>query len=192
MMDAEQEKALIEQAKSDTAAFGQLYDCYYSRIFGYILKRTASIEASKDITSEVFIKALTNIHRFKWRDTPFSAWLYRIANNEISNHYRKNGTHHHDIETIKNSMEHSGPSPETELINAEEELKTYTDFLLVQKAIRQLPTRYQEVLTLRFFEKKKFSEIAEITGKREGTVKSLVHRGLEKLRVMMETDTEQS
>ena len=49
-----------------------------------------------------------------------------------------------------------------------------------------LSVKYQEVLTLRYFENKQIKEISEILGKREGTVKSLLHRGLEKLRRLME------
>ena len=56
----------------------------------------------------------------------------------------------------------------------------------IQEKISQLPIRYQEVITLRFFEKKKIKEIAEILGKKEGTIKSLLHRGLEKLKNLVE------
>lgn len=71
-------------------------------------------------------------------------------------------------------------------MEAEEELKRYQDFLKVQEKISQLPIKYQEVITLRFFEKKKIKEISEILGKKEGTIKSLLHRGLEKLKDLME------
>ena len=43
-MDLEQEKELVERAKNNTEAFGELYDQYYSQIFGYVLRRTANIE----------------------------------------------------------------------------------------------------------------------------------------------------
>ena len=72
-MELEQEKQLVGRAKNDPVAFGELYDRYYSRILGYIIKRTANIELAQDITSEVFFKALNNLHKFHWRDIPFSA-----------------------------------------------------------------------------------------------------------------------
>lgn len=74
-MDLEQEKHLIEKAKGDANAFGGLYDQYYARIFGYVLRTTANIPIAEDITSEVFFKALKNIAKFNWRGIPFSAWL---------------------------------------------------------------------------------------------------------------------
>ena len=55
-MDLEQEKELVEKARNDTEAFGELYDQYYPQIFGYVLRRTASIEIAQDITSEVFFQ----------------------------------------------------------------------------------------------------------------------------------------
>ena len=86
-MNLEQEKDLIERAKYSSEAFGELYDMYYDRIFGYALRRSADIDSAKDITSEVFFKALKNIGKFKWQGVPFSHWLYRIANREIIDHY---------------------------------------------------------------------------------------------------------
>ena len=89
-MDLESEKELVFRAKTDADAFGLLYDEYYPKVFGYVLNRTASIETAKDITSEVFLKALRTIKRFQWRNISFSAYLYRIAGNEIKNVYNRN------------------------------------------------------------------------------------------------------
>ena len=184
-MDLEQEKHLIERSKDEPEAFGELYDKYYSRILGYVIKRTASVELAQDITSEVFFKALKNLRKFRWKGFPFSAWLYRIANNEIANHYRKNGHRQLGLEVISNSTNHAEPSPESELLAAEAELKKHEDFLILHENIARLSTSYQEVIVLRYFENKRIQEIAEILGKGEGTVKSLLHRCLEKLRKSM-------
>ena len=182
----EYEKQLVERAKVDIKAFGELYDEHYSRIFGYVLKRTASVASAEDITSEVFFKALNNLHKFHWKGVPFSAWLYRISNNEIANHFRKNGHRQLELDTVSNSLDYSLPSSESELLDAEAELKKHGDFLLLHECIRKLPIGYQEVIVLRFFEKKRIREIAEILGKREGTVKSLLYRCLAKLKKLME------
>ena len=71
-------------------------------------------------------------------------------------------------------------------METQEKLKQYQNFLKIQEKISQLSIRYQEVITLRFFEKKKIKEICEILGKKEGAVKSLLHRGLEKLKNLVE------
>ena len=185
-MDLEQEKELVERAKNDTGAFGELYDQYYSQIFGYVLRRTASIGIAEDVTSNVFFKALKNFGRFRWRDVPFSAWLYRIATHEIANYFRKNKFGQFRLEEVSDSISISEPSAETELLEAEAELKRHEEYLALHTNMSKLSIKYQEVITLRSFENKQLKEIGEILGKREGTIKSLLHRGLEKLRELME------
>ncbi len=185
-LELEQERLLIEKSKEDLASFGKLYDEYYSKIFGYTLRRTASIEDAQDITSQTFFQALHNLHQFRWRGISFSSWLYRIANNEIADHYKRNKSRQfHYAEVAKEAAVHRS-SPEDELSQAEDELKKHEDFLSLHRNLSRLPAKYQEVITLRFFEDKDILEICEILGKPEGTVKSLLHRGLEKLRTLME------
>ena len=179
-MNLEEEKNLIKEAKRNPEVFGRLYDQHYPKIFGYVLKRTANLEIAQDITSEIFFKALKNLWQFRWRNIPFSSWLFRIANNEISNYFRKNKYKTVPLESIPEPFAASNPS--AEILEAEEELKRHQDFLTLQKEIFKLSVKYQEVVTLRFFDKKQIKEIAGILGKREGTIKSLLHRGLEKLR----------
>lgn len=187
-MDLKQEKEVVERAKSDPEEFGKLYDQYYLQVFRYVLKRMARVEIAQDITSTVFFKALNNIHKFHWNGVPFSAWLYRIANNELVNHLRKNGQRQEDVENFTNTIELASPSPESELLAAEARLKKYEKFLILHKSIASLPVRYQEVIVLRYFENKHIHEICEILGKREGTVKSLLFRGLGKLRNSMNSN----
>ena len=174
------EKKLIERAKRNSEAFGELYDKYYSQIFGYTLKRVANLEIARDITSETFLRALKNLWQFRWQNVPFSCWLYRLANNEIANYFRKHKGGLVSLEKIPEPMSNS--DPHEEFIEAEEELKKHKDFLRAQEKISKLDFKYQEVITLRFFEKKQIKEIAKSLGKSEGTIKSLLHRGLKKLR----------
>jgi len=179
------EKELVERAKKEPEAFGKLYDEYYSKIFGYILKRTANLEIAQDICSETFLKALKNLWKFRWRNIPFSSWLYRIANNETANYFRKKKFKTISLEKISELA--SNHNPEKEFIEAQRKLKEHQDFLKIQKIILKLPIKYQAVVTLRFFEKKQIKEIADILGKKEGTIKSLLHRGLERLKKAFET-----
>ncbi len=182
-MELRKEKELVKEAKNNPEVFGKLYDQYYSKIFGYTLKRVANLEIAQDITSETFFKALKKLWQFRWRNISFSAWLYRIANNEIANYFRKNKQKPVSLERISEPITLTNPS--TEILEAEQELKRHQDFLMLQEKISKLPIKYQEVIVLRFFEKKQIKEIAEILGKKEGTIKSLLSRGLEKLRKLM-------
>src|SRR5512137_1547152 len=85
------EEELVKRAQHNREAFAELYEIYYQRIFNFALKRTANIQLALDITSITFLKALNQIKKFRWRDVPFGAWLYRIASNEINDHYRRQG-----------------------------------------------------------------------------------------------------
>jgi len=103
-MQIDQEQKLIELAKTDGQAFGELYDLYYLKIFNYILRRTSDFELSQDITADVFMKALDMIHKFTWRGLPFSAWLYRIASNEIADHFRGKQTRTVSLEVLTDAL----------------------------------------------------------------------------------------
>jgi len=79
----------------------------------------------------------------------------------------------------------SADNMEEELISAQHSLERHAQFLQVQKELERIPAKYRDVITLRFFTGKQISEIAQILGKPEGTVKSLLHRGLETLKKVM-------
>jgi RNA polymerase sigma-70 factor (ECF subfamily) len=184
-MDLNQEKELVRQAQNTPDAFAQLYDLYYPKIFGYVLRRTANLEVTQDITSETFFNALRSLWQFRWRNIAFSSWLYKIATNEINQYFRK--AEYKKSISLEELQEQgfepiSSYNPESELIEAQEKLKKHQDFLEIQVKIVRLPAKYQEVIALRFFEQKQIKEIAEILGKKEGTIKSLLHRAVEKLR----------
>ena len=84
------------------------------------------------------------------------AWLYRIANNEIANYFRKNKKYSISLDRLKEKGVEpiALRNPETEFLEAQEKLKNIKIFLKIQEKITKLPIKYQEVITLRFFEKK--------------------------------------
>lgn len=177
------EEEMVKRAQHDRQAFGELYEIYYQRIFNFALKRTANVQLALDITSVTFLKALNQIKKYRWRDVPFGAWLYRIASNEVNDYYRREGGRMASIEQISGLADTSDYADE--INHAEEELSRHEEFLMLHKKIAELPEMYQEVITLKFFEKKKIREMVKILGKKEGTIKSLLHRGLEKLKEKM-------
>lgn len=181
--DLKSEEELVKRAQHSREAFGELYEIYYQRIFNFALKRTANVQLALDITSVTFLKALDQIKKFRWRDVPFGAWLYRIASNEINDHYRRERSRVASIEQIAELADTSDYADE--INHAEEELSKQEEFLRLHKKVAELPQMYQEVIALKFFEKKKIREMVDILGKKEGTIKSLLHRGLEKLKDKM-------
>ena len=185
--DLENERKLAELAKSDPESFGRLYELNYDQIFAYVLKRTASTQVAQDITAETFFKALKNIQNFKWHNVPFSAWLYRIAINEINLWHRKKSYKSISLDGLKDKGFEpiSDDDMEEELLKAQQSLERHEQYMLIQKELELIPAKYREVIALRFFAGKQLSEISQILGKPEGTVKSLLHRGLERLKKVL-------
>ncbi len=187
-MEKETDEDLIQRIQQDPAQFGILFDAHYPAIFNYILRRVGHYSAGKDIASETFLKAFLNIHKFKWKGVPALYWLYRIASNEIRQYFRKEKYVPDSIfliiETAGWDIADEADCPE-KIAYQEAELKRDEEFEKVRQALKKLNMIYQEALALRYFEQKSVKEIAVILDKKEGTVKSLLSRGIEKLRKLL-------
>lgn len=189
MQHLEEGRLLVEQARTDAHAFGRIFDRHYDEIFKYILHRTANTELARDLTADTFFKAMNKLWTFRWQNVPFSAWLYRIASNEVNAHFRK----HKNV--IRVPLEEIMENPGSEYRELKEELKTAQNeidnnhlFLELHQAVTRLKPRYQEAVTLRFFEGKSVKDVAVILNKSEGTVKSLLHRALKQLQDILDSD----
>ncbi|MFQ5603370.1 MAG: RNA polymerase sigma factor [bacterium] len=187
-MTLAEEKQLVKKARSDPEAFGVLFDHYYPKIFGYVHKRVLDFEAAKDITSEVFFKSYTHLWKFRWQGISISSWFYRIATNEINAYFRKKRYRPQSLQKLIDEYGFNPLDPQTteeEKKAAERQLQQHQDFLTIHSKLKYLPLKYQEVISLKNFEGMRIREIAEILHKKEGTVKSLLSRGLEKLRHLL-------
>ncbi len=179
------EQALVERARIDPAAFGQLYDQTYGAISNYILRRVGDVATAQDLTAEVYLKAMQGLSRYQWRGLPFTAWLYRIAANEIASYFRGRRHTNLSLDELRDDYQFEPAATldlERDLVEAQYQACRQADFRLIQRLLSQLPPKYQEVLALRYFEKKSLADIALITGKNLNTVKSLSARGLGCLR----------
>ena len=162
-----------------------MYKAFYNNIFGYVFRRTTDYEVARDITAETFFKAYVNISKFKWRNISLLYWLYQIATNELNKFFANNKYRPHSLSRIEEEygidiIDHS--DAETESGKLQDELARHHEFLAMNDAIKKLDMKYGDVISLRFFEQKSLKEIAIILDKREGTVKSLLSRGIEKLK----------
>ena len=181
------EEQLIKEVKNNPERFEIIYLQHYKTIFNYCYRRTRNFDTAKDITSEIFLKAYLNIHKFKWKDIPILSWLYRIATNEINLFYRSQKYSPTFISEINSnySITVSLEDLVEEKSNAEAKLHKDKQFVQVQDAIKELPLKYQEVISLKYFEQLKIKEIGTILNKKEGTIKSLLSRGISKLKEKM-------
>ena len=177
------ETDLLNRIRHHPENFSEVFSLYYQQIFGYIIRRTGSFDDTADIAADTFLKAFRNINNFRYTGISVKVWLYRIATNEVNLYFRHKQKHNSvfermDIEDntiFKNYIA-------DDRIEIESELRRHEQFLSVQKELKTLPVKYQEVIALRYFEEKENKEIVEILNINEGTLKSLLSRGLEKLR----------
>ena len=169
------EKELIERAKNDKAAFGELYERYVTRIYNYIYYRTGNSHEAEDLTTRVFMRAMKHIGNYTDQGVPFSAWLYRIARNMVANWYRDN-SRRQTISLDDISQWHISDE------GAELAAQLREDKANLLLAIQQLPSDRQELLILKFVDQLPNAEIGNIMGRSEGAIKSLYHRTLAALR----------
>ena len=171
-----QENDIIERSRRDTRAFGQLYERYFDRIYYFALRQTGDEDVAGDLASQTFVNALHHLPRYQFRGLPFSAWLYKIATNEINKYYRKRkGKKVFSIEEarVRELVEQTRPGAEG------------WDEELIQRLLaylKDLPTDMLQVLELRFFEDKDFREIAFILDITESGAKMRTYRALDQLR----------
>ena len=174
--NAADEARLIAQARSDPDAFIQLYRRYYDAIFRYCAHRLFERQAAEDATSQVFLKAVEHFDRFKGDAPHFRGWLYRIAGNVASDHLRKAARRQRLIERA--SREHN-----IRIVGGASAVESSNDkSAMLREAILSLKPRYQTIITLRFFENMKSTEIAGLLGRSAGTVRSQLKRALGELR----------
>ncbi len=177
-----EEAILVERAKTDAEAFGQLYEKYVDQIYNYIFYRTTNHYDAEDLTAKVFFNALKNIENYQHRGVPFSAWLYRIAHNLTANWHRDR-SRRKVIALDELALVSQRPQPEhlTELNNEKEHLLN---------AVQDLPADRQQLLILKFGEDLSNARIGKIMGRTEGAIKSLYHRTLRALRKDLQEEKE--
>lgn len=171
----ESDEALVELAKCDPEAFGELYERHVKRVYSYIYYRVgAKRQDAEDLTARTFVQALAHLPRFRQQGVPISAWLLRIAHNLVANWHRDNRRHFVPLEdTIETHDAADHPSEVAERHEERSELLA---------AIATLPAERQQLLLLRFVEGMRAADIAVVMGRSEGAVKALLHRTLSGLR----------
>jgi RNA polymerase sigma-70 factor (ECF subfamily) len=177
------ENDLLNRIKKNPENFSELFKLYYQPIFGYIIRRTGSFDDSADIASDTFLKAFQHINNFRYTGISVKVWLYRIATNEVNMYFRLRQKHDTLFERFTEEDKkifNSYMADDRKEIEAE--LQRHDEFQSILLELKKLPLKYQEVIALKYFEGKNNKEIIEILDINEGTLKSLLSRGLEKLR----------
>lgn len=163
----------IQAAQRNSAMFRPLYERYFDPIFRFIMSRCGEENVAGDICSQVFLKAMQKIKSYEFKGVPFSAWLYRIASNEVAQHYRNTkklrvvSAEETQIEDIVEEMEF-------------DDYSAYRDVML--EVLEELKPIDLQLIEMRFFEKRPFKEISDILGLSESNAKVKTYRILERLK----------
>jgi RNA polymerase sigma factor (sigma-70 family) len=175
----------VEAAKQgDENAFGHIYDITYDKLLAYTWRRTFDKHASEDIVSNTYIYIIEHISTFEWKsEAAFYGWIYRVTMSELSNYFRKSNRYalrseYFDQDTIDELVDEEAKAI-GQLIDQKD------DCYVLHQAIAKLKKKDQRILELYYFADASQKQIAEATKMSEGTVRTRLHRALQKLKLIL-------
>ena len=169
-----EEESLVRRAQQrDQQAFAQLYEEHFDKIYRYVALRIGNKTEAEDMTQQVFLKALQSISSFRWRGIPFSAWLFRIAHNQVVDYLRKK---------TKQATVPVDESTVSVISNPQLLVERRLDIEQLLSATKRLTPAQREVISLRFAGELPIAQVAKIMGKSQGAVKALQHSAIVALR----------
>ena len=174
----DRDRALVEAARADPAAFEPLYRKYVAQVYNLAVYELHDPHEAEDATERTFLAALAGLRRFEERARPadgdgastFRVWLFQIARNAIAEHRRRLRRHPETILDPAEAM--AGPLDVEALAVKRDETSAALG------VIARLPSDRRRALVLRFVDEMSTREIAGILGRSEGAVRVLIHRAL--------------
>ena len=192
-LDEEQLGGLIERAQRlDPDAYDALVEAFGPRLFGFLYRLTGSRDEADDLLQDVFLRVVRMLPSYT-HSGRFEAWIFRIAANlgrDRIRRVRRTPTivsltqatdDGEDAERAGGDTDGAGGAPDAPLIRREQLDR-------MQIALGQLPAPEREVIMLRHYSELGFAEIADLMGTPLGTALARAHRGLARLRQLMEAD----
>ena len=174
LKEAVSEEESIKRSATDPNAFRPLYEAYFKKIFLFILHRVGDNDLTADLTQQVFLNALSNVHRYQFRGLPFSSWLFRIAANQCNDFFRNTKKMRSVV------LEESNVQLLYEDLTADHSWDEWERRL--PTVLEQLDPEDIQLIELRYFEKRPFKEVSEILGLTESNAKVRTYRILEKMK----------
>lgn len=171
----QEEQNLVQRARQgDHEAFAQLYENHFDKIYRYLVLKIGNRAEAEDMTQQVFVRAYESIGSYRWQGIPFSAWLFRIAHNQMVDFVRK--------ASKKRTVPFDESLPVLSDSDPEHDVELKMDVEKVVSATRRLTKAQREVISLRFAGGLSITEAARTMGKSEGAIKALQHSAILALR----------
>ncbi len=173
--------------KGDSEAFAWLLKEYGPRLYSYFYRTTGSPSEAEDLLQDLFVKLLQKIHAYNHQGK-FEHWLFTVAGNMARDRGRKLTRKPKEVSMQAGAKKSNGPenwlaSPKK---GPAEQAQQNEQVTMLQRALLQLSEVDRQVIMLRHYGNLSFSEIAQIMDMPVGTVLSKVHRGLKRLKKIME------
>jgi RNA polymerase sigma-70 factor (ECF subfamily) len=168
-MDRDRERTLVDRARSDAAAFGELYDFYLPRIYGFVYRRVQERSVAEDLTAATFQRALETLRHREFRNDAFGGWLYRVAANAVVDHVRRGSRLTH-----LDGTDGSGSVGDAfaAALDADE----------LRSALSRISDAHRQVLALRFYDDLSPDEASAVLGCSRATFAVRLHRAIAAVR----------
>jgi RNA polymerase sigma-70 factor (TIGR02952 family) len=167
---------IIEKIGSSAAeTFAGLYEQYLPKVYRYVNYRIPDVHTAEDLTSTVFEKALTKFNSYKADKAAFSTWIFTIARNTITDHFRDSQSRRTVLMEDMAMAAEADDRPEEET-EKEEELQA------LRTCITRLSRSEQEIISLKFGAEMNNRQIARMLSLSESNVGIIVYRAVRKLR----------
>jgi len=177
------ERQVVELARrGDRGALSALYEYFFPRVYRYVAARLNSTEDAEDVTTEVFLRVIDNLHTFRWRGAPFGAWVFRIAHNEVISFVRRQQSRPGLLSIADDFPDIAGGEDHTELIERQIVVEE------IRVAAQRLPEAQRQVVALRFGAGLSVAETAQALNKTENNVKVLQHKAIARLQQWVRKD----
>ena len=175
----DEEAELVARAQeSDRAAWDEIFQRHYQRVYVFVFMRVGDAMAAEDLTADVFVEAWRGIRRYSYRGVPLLSWLYRIAHNLVADFLRRSSrAKTQRLDDRAESAPHSA-----------DEADSVALWQSISAAFRKLTIEQQQVLVSRFIEGLSLAETAEVMGKKENAIKALEFRALKSVRRILGAD----
>lgn len=160
----------------DAAAFEVLYSRHRGPLFRFMLRQLREHATAEELYQDVWQRVITARERYR-PEARFSTWLYQIAHNRLTDHWRAQS---HRPAAPEDAMERAEREPDPQ--TPERQLSAFEERRRLQLALEELPADQRETVLLRLEQELSLEEIGRITGVGRETVKSRLRYAMDKLR----------
>ncbi len=173
-LDVRNENMLVRMAQSgDRIAFGALYEMHREKVYKHLWYMVGNKEDALDLTTDSFIKAMDSVSKFR-SESSFLTWMFAISSRTAIDFLRKKR-----FVTLPLALFHSLTAKE---IDIPDEIDKERRLAAIMNSLDILSPKERAVFTIRYIENKSLSQTAEILELAEGTIKTLYHRSINKLK----------